>query len=484
MQLCQKMSDYFTKKSHHIRTKESNQRESPLLILIYIYKIMDLYKMSTERRLRDLGRHIFCLIQNPGFSLVNNPKPQPDSNLRMQQKYIKSGQSRQPIDISCDSGRKCAMRVANPLKNEKGAALVIGLMFLAIVALAGSTAVILTSTDIQIGSNYKSSTMAFYNADAGVQYAIATIANDLKNSTTISNGTSNILPTTVGSSEPFTASPTGFFVTISDISMVSDSPKVYSFSSTCHNPNDGSKAQIEIFFTMAGFHPAFGVGILSDGNITIAGSPNISGGMHANGNLSQSGAGGFIDGNVSAVGTASAGSCQSPDCTISPNSDRIDVPLITAADLNAWRTQAMSAPNVYSAVPTYNYSDSGDQSHKIVFVDGNINVSGSALKNVTILATGNISVTGHSSMNADGGIGTAMIAGGNITFNGSSHTYGAFWCNGNFVNNGASTVEGSIVAGGNITRHGTFNFIQNDKLVNDNLPPGYDCKITSWNSKN
>jgi Tfp pilus assembly protein PilX len=42
-------------------------------------------------------------------------------------------------------------------KNEKGAVLPIGLMFLAIISIIGTTAVIITTTDLKIGTNYKHS---------------------------------------------------------------------------------------------------------------------------------------------------------------------------------------------------------------------------------------------------------------------------------------------------------------------------------------
>jgi len=56
--------------------------------------------------------------------------------------------------------------------NQNGAALIIGLMFLAILALAGSTAVVLTSTDLQIGGNYKTNTQARSVAEAGINEAL------------------------------------------------------------------------------------------------------------------------------------------------------------------------------------------------------------------------------------------------------------------------------------------------------------------------
>jgi len=58
-------------------------------------------------------------------------------------------------------------------KNEKGFVLPLGLMFLAIIAILGTTAVIVTTTDLKIGSNYRASEQAFYAAEAGIEEARA-----------------------------------------------------------------------------------------------------------------------------------------------------------------------------------------------------------------------------------------------------------------------------------------------------------------------
>ena len=58
-------------------------------------------------------------------------------------------------------------------KNEKGMVLPLGLMFLAIIAIMGTTAVIVTTTDLKIGSNYRDSEQAFYAAEAGLEEARA-----------------------------------------------------------------------------------------------------------------------------------------------------------------------------------------------------------------------------------------------------------------------------------------------------------------------
>ncbi|MBU4184599.1 MAG: pilus assembly PilX N-terminal domain-containing protein [Proteobacteria bacterium] len=66
--------------------------------------------------------------------------------------------------------------ITKTYKNEKGMVLPLGLMFLAIIAILGTTAVIVTTTDLKIGTNYKLSKQAFYVAEAGIQRA----ANALK----------------------------------------------------------------------------------------------------------------------------------------------------------------------------------------------------------------------------------------------------------------------------------------------------------------
>ncbi|NQT10839.1 MAG: pilus assembly PilX N-terminal domain-containing protein [Desulfobacteraceae bacterium] len=57
-------------------------------------------------------------------------------------------------------------------KNEKGMVLPLGLMFLAIIAILGTTAVVITTTDLKIGSNYRASEQAFYVAEAGISEAL------------------------------------------------------------------------------------------------------------------------------------------------------------------------------------------------------------------------------------------------------------------------------------------------------------------------
>ena len=61
--------------------------------------------------------------------------------------------------------------------NEKGMVLPLGLMFLAIIAILGTTAVVVTTTDLKIGSNYRASEQAFCAAEAGTEEARARLGD-------------------------------------------------------------------------------------------------------------------------------------------------------------------------------------------------------------------------------------------------------------------------------------------------------------------
>lgn len=57
--------------------------------------------------------------------------------------------------------------------DEKGMVLVLGLLLVSVLSLVGTTAVMTSTTDMKINSNYKSGAQAFYIADAGIERARA-----------------------------------------------------------------------------------------------------------------------------------------------------------------------------------------------------------------------------------------------------------------------------------------------------------------------
>lgn len=75
-------------------------------------------------------------------------------------------------------------------KNERGIVLITALLFLMVLTVLGTTAIMISSTDIKIGGNYKLSKQAFYDAEAGIQYAIKNIENGLAAETLSLTGSS------------------------------------------------------------------------------------------------------------------------------------------------------------------------------------------------------------------------------------------------------------------------------------------------------
>jgi len=75
--------------------------------------------------------------------------------------------------MKLSSGTKLRLSLIRSVcKNENGAGLVILLMFIAILAMLGTTAVVMTTTDMQIGANYKTSVQASNVAQAGINEAL------------------------------------------------------------------------------------------------------------------------------------------------------------------------------------------------------------------------------------------------------------------------------------------------------------------------
>jgi hypothetical protein len=144
------------------------------------------------------------------------------------------------------------MVISNSYGNERGVALVISLMFVAILALLGTTAYVLTTTDMQIGSNYKTSLQAFWDTEAGANYGLALMEAGLK----ASPAATFTLPTAVGDPTdpndsnsvplPSFTMPSGFGFSFRDpgLTMITDNPldtqDIYTFTTDGTSTNNSN----------------------------------------------------------------------------------------------------------------------------------------------------------------------------------------------------------------------------------------------------
>lgn len=137
--------------------------------------------------------------------------------------------------------------------NERGAVLVVALAFLAILSMLGSAAYLVTTTDLQIASNYRDSKSAFYQADAGVQYGLATMENAIAAGTFVlpEGGTSqDVQQYTEDFNALFAAGPpSGFNFVLTPVTVEDPAGKtvVYTFGSQGSGAA-GAVAKIEAVF--------------------------------------------------------------------------------------------------------------------------------------------------------------------------------------------------------------------------------------------
>ena len=68
--------------------------------------------------------------------------------------------------------------------NEKGMALVVTLLLIALLILLGTLGIRSVATDLQISSNYRNGSQAFYIAEAGAEAARNQLMEDVKGGST------------------------------------------------------------------------------------------------------------------------------------------------------------------------------------------------------------------------------------------------------------------------------------------------------------
>ena len=153
-------------------------------------------------------------------------------------------------------------------KNEKGMVLPLGLMFLAIISLLGTTAVIVTTTDLKIGTNYKASKQAFYDAEAGVQYVLKQLAIDLDDS---DPDTVDLMTEDPPISLNY-STPSGFFFTVPTV-LTSLGSDQYRFQVTGYGPNN-SEAVIKVVFS-AEQKSIFDYGLFTNGLLDLKSDANV-----------------------------------------------------------------------------------------------------------------------------------------------------------------------------------------------------------------
>lgn len=362
------------------------------------------------------------------------------------------------------------MGVAKSLNNERGAALVIALMFLAILTLLGGTAAVLTTTDIQIGRNYKASSSAFNNAEAGLNFALASIKAGLK-----ANPQTFQLPTVVwdpdnptntssfSSMASFTA-PTGFSFSYETPGVTMDANANFTYTTTGADPNDAqSKSVIKVTFTPTGL---FNYGIFGDLGVTLSGngktdSYNSSSAPYTWATHNTEGdvgtnaitAGAItLSGNAKVYGDAMVGAGGNPATGVSTSGNAAVVS--PGQKLAADETKDMtplSDPGGGTNLPAWNLSANNNDTlstgtYRLPGITFSGNATGTINGNVTLYVTGNISISGNASMDIASGGSLTIYASGSVSITGNGISNNTSYP-GNLQIYGTSTCSSISVSG-------------------------------------
>ena len=378
-------------------------------------------------------------------------------------------------------------------RNAGGSAILPALLIMAIISIIGVYAISIATTELNIATNVKTGKSALYNAEAGVQYTLARIYRDLNDGMTIDEIEARI---------PYDT----------PLAFASDNPGTFEVQAT-HTPWSGTDGN---GFTSTGTGPrgasftvevtfrneevpleAFNVGVFSNRSLRIAGGGatlGFDGSLHSNEEIWQSGAGtGYITGAASSVGTVNVG--PEPEEGSHEFGDEIETPPFELEDLWAWEDSADIAYDSDNP-PAEPYEldrealGIGDDTHVIVYVDGDVTVDNSAFRNATLVANGTITVSeGDNDLPEpendtpdNGTTDTAFIAYNDIELDGREFD-GLFWARQNVDWRGLGSnahLRGSIVAGGEVDTRGGFTFTQAGIDDRINIPRKMQVMLTSW----
>ena len=307
--------------------------------------------------------------------------------------------------------------------NEKGAALIIALLIMAVLSLIGAAATMTSSMETNIAGNQKASTQAFYVAEAGLERFKAENVDDLD------WGDGVILPDAdLGSDGHYT-------VTIVD----PPTPTVDEITVRSEGTFSGAKKVLQACY-QRDLKEAFKKCLFADTQdiylTTKSGGKNspkyIEGDIHSNrdvnGNLKGDH---YIDGYVSAVGLITGISAtylsdedgSGNNLGIKPSADEISFPEI---DFNKLSTQADETITPFGGTYLIDGSNTDDwltnSSKKIIYIQGDVKISNSSIfDDKIIVATGDIEVDlwkGHTTNI----VNASLIAQGKIAIN--------EWCGG------------------------------------------------------
>src|SRR3972149_5189806 len=288
--------------------------------------------------------------------------------------------------------------------DEKGMILIVVLALITILTLAGTTAVITTTTDIKISGNYKTSVQAFYIAEAGIQDGI----NRLLNGTIVDNAKTdpNWNSSSTYSSNGFNNSFTIMHKVVGSGTVVNDSNGNPLYIITSNGTTSSSKKTLETVLSLTAdsiFHDSL---LGCDGVLATSSIDTDSYDSQIGSYASQTPG---DNGNISTTNTGAP-------VTIASSS-------VIKGDANATGSLTMNS------------------SSKVL---GNVNTAGNLSMVSSARIYQNANATGNITMSSSSRIDGNAITVGTITMSSSSRIFGNATAGGTVIINSGSSVSGTV----------------------------------------
>ncbi len=133
------------------------------------------------------------------------------------------------------------MKFSTPLQNEKGMALVIAMLLLAVMSILGTIMLSGSTTEIQLSGNYRNSYQSFHTADRAIEYSIGGVADGVDTVDLYNDSDTTVVPNVTHLSR--ISSPDGLSsLEVSAVTATDDRNSVVFLSATPPPAGSGSDA--------------------------------------------------------------------------------------------------------------------------------------------------------------------------------------------------------------------------------------------------
>ncbi len=368
----------------------------------------------------------------------------------------------------------------SPLKKQKGAALIGVMMGLLILTLLGTTAFLNSTTELKISSQYNQSLQALYAAEAGLQQLLSVYRQNPPYFFQGKTAQEMNLP----AAEP--QGPNGPGTKFWIVNLRYDPQVTPTYAEVIMigketNQNSMARVRATIYGTQSGgasgVPPIFQTGMVTAGTLHLKNTLEIFGNLHAN-------RGYAIDppSIIEDLKKRQFSVTQSLDPTRSDYLSSPNIPPISEEEFQAYRSMAQQAGNQI-LLGHQNLTLTGDQKGLLVFVDGDLILTGNQLSGVTLVVTGSITLSGSTALPGGLALDTAFIAGRDINLKDFSEILGVFWSNGSIQTIGSGKLGGAMVCQGTIGPLDGCLFhriSQISKAFLPPTPPTYSFVIGGW----